>query len=143
MTRTLPLTTIEAHADKIGKILSQTLRQQLDRLLDELNDHPNLELKFEHVDLLEKRFFGIYENMEFAIEQAQNMLRPVAALRLSRAFSGDLRQLFSELCIETDPEFSDCLINVLEIRFNHLQDGFAQALEQFLSPSTTNEGVPP
>ena len=124
----------------MSKILSRILRRKLDDILEELESVPDVQLTFEHLDVLEKRFFSVHENMAFMLEQAHLHLRPVAALQLSRGLAHELRDQFSGLCIEQEPEFSDTLINVLEMRFQHLQHVFDDLLEQYASHTSILQG---
>jgi hypothetical protein len=124
----------------MSTILSRILRHKLNGILQELELAPGIELTFEHLNLLEKRFFSLHENMEFMLEQAQLGSRPAAALQLSRGLARELRDLFSELCIEHEPEFSDLLIDALEMRFRHLQDVMDDQLEQYASQTLTSQG---
>lgn len=124
----------------MSMILSRILRHKLDEILEELESAPCMELTFEHLDVLEKRFFSLHENMEFMLEQAPLHTRPAAALQLSRGLARELRDLFSELCIEHEPEFSSMLIDALEMRFQHLQDVIDDQLEQYASQTLTSQG---
>jgi hypothetical protein len=120
--------------------LSGILRRKLDDILEELESAPCSELTFEHMDLLEKRFFSLHETMECILECEPMSSRPLSALQLSRALSRELRDLFAELCIEQEPEFSNMLIDALEMRFRHLQDVFDDQLEQYASQTLTSQG---
>lgn len=124
----------------MSKILSRILRHKLDNILQDLESAPCMELTFEHIDLLEKRFFTLHENMEYMLEHVPLHTRPAAALQLSRALARELRDLFSQLCIEDEPEFSNMLIDALEMRFQHLQDVIDDHLEHFASQSLTSQG---
>jgi hypothetical protein len=121
--------------------LSGILRRKLDDILEELESAPCSELTFEHMDLLEKRFFSLHENMECILECEPMSSQSVSALQLSRALSRELRDLFAELCIEQEPEFSNMLIDALEMRFRHLQDVFDDQLEQFFSQTINTQGA--
>lgn len=121
--------------------LSRILRRKLDDMLEELASVPCVELTFEHLDLLEKRFFSVHENMECLLECERLPSRPASALQLSRALARELRDLFAELCIEQEPEFSNMLIDVLEMRFRHLQDVFDDQLEHFFSKTINTQGA--
>jgi hypothetical protein len=121
--------------------LSRILRRKLDDILEELESAPCSELTFDHMDMLEKRFFSLHETMECLLECERLPSRPASALQLSRALARELRDLFAELCIEQEPEFSDMLIDALEMRFRHLQDVFDDQLEQFFSKTINTQGA--
>jgi hypothetical protein len=125
----------------MSTILSRILRHKLNGILQELESAPSIELTFEHLDLLEKRFFALHENMECLLECERQPSRPASALQLSRALARELRDLFAELCIEQEPEFSNMLIDALEMRFRHLQDVFDDQLEQFFSKTINTQGA--
>ena len=124
----------------MSKILSRIFRHKLDEILEEFESIPCIELTFEHLDVLEKRFFSLHEDMEFMLEGSQLSSRPVAALQLSRGLHRLLRDLFSALCVEDEPEFSNMLIDALEIRFQHLQDVIDDQLEQYALQTSTSQG---
>ena len=124
----------------MSKILSRILRHKLDEILQDLESAPYMELTFEHLDLLEKRFSSLHENTECMLEHTRLHMRPAAALQLSRGLARELRDLFSELSIEHEPEFSSLLIDALEMRFQHLQDVMDDQLEQYASQTLTSQG---
>ena len=113
------------------------LQYEFASTLDELTSNVPLMLNPAQLDLLERRFFEMVENIEDSLANVP-LPQPIG---ISRAIRRELDDLFSDVCFIDDPEFTNLQIDVIEMRFRHLVDVVEAFLETIPeSTSTTTQG---
>ncbi|MFO0942310.1 MAG: hypothetical protein U0930_16350 [Pirellulales bacterium] len=112
------------------------IRRDFRDTLDELASNAPLELSQAQLDLLERRFFEIVERVEESLE-----LPPVPQpFGIFRCFCTEMKDLFAELCISDDSEFTNSQIDVIEMRFNHLVELLERRLMKLSITNSTAQG---